>query len=121
MNIRFISKDIHAFLDYPVSLVLMSAPFILQLGESGLAAKWLSVVVGVAALILTIFTNHKLGIIRVLSYRLHVFVDALVGVVFIAAPFILGFTEIDAYYYWALGSAVAIVISLSDPDSLSAT
>ena len=120
MNVRFISKDIHAFLDYPVALVLIAAPFILELGATNPAAKWLSVTVGGAALILTIFTNHKLGIIRMLSYRFHVLVDALVGVLFLAAPFALGFTGIEAYYYWVLGAAVALVISLSDPKSLAA-
>ncbi len=119
MNVRFISKDIHAFLDYPVALVLMTVPFALELGASNPAAKWLSVTVGVAALILTIFTNHKLGIVRILSYRFHVLVDALVGATFLGAPFILGFSGIDAYYYWGLGSAVAVVITLSDPKSLA--
>ncbi len=120
MALRFITKDIHAFLDYPVAIVLMTAPFVLELGTSNPLAKWLSIVVGVAALILTIFTNHKLGIIRLLSYRFHVLVDALVGVSFLAAPFILNFSGLDAFYYWGLGAAVAVVISLSSPESISA-
>jgi hypothetical protein len=115
MGPRFITKDIHALLDYPVAFVLMGAPFLLGLGASHPAALWLGVVTGVAALILTIFTDHRLGVIRVLPYWMHVAVDALVGVTFIAAPFLLGFSGLDAWFYWANGAAVVTVVSLSKP------
>lgn len=119
MDPRFVTKEIHALLDYPVALVLMVAPFLLGLGESSPAALWLGVGTGVAALILTIFTNHKLGLVRVLPYWFHVLVDGLVGVTFVAAPFVLGFAGIDAWFYWANGAAVLTVVSLSKPASLS--
>lgn len=121
MNPRFVTKDIHALLDYPVALTLMGAPFLLGLGESEPAAKWLSVGTGVAALVLTIFTNHKLGIIQVLPYWFHVLVDGLVGVTFVIAPFVLGFKGLDAWFYWANAAAVLTVVSLSQPSSLSMT
>ncbi|RNC82116.1 MAG: hypothetical protein ED559_10140 [Phycisphaera sp.] len=119
MNPRFVTKNIHALLDYPVAFALMGAPFLLGLGESTPTAKWLSVGTGVAALILTVFTNHKLGLIRVLPYWFHVLVDGLVGVVFLIAPFVLGFKGIDAWFYWANAAAVLTVVSLSKPSSLS--
>jgi hypothetical protein len=121
MDPRFVTKDIHALLDYPVAFALMGAPFLLGLGESTPAAKWLSVGTGVAALILTIFTNHKLGLIRVLPYWFHVLVDGLVGVTFVIAPFALGFKGMDAWFYWANAAAVLTVVSLSKPGSTRAT
>ena len=72
MDPRFITKDIHALLDYPVALMLMTAPFLLGLGESHPFALWLGVGTGVAALVLTLLTDHKLGVVRVLPYMLHV-------------------------------------------------
>ena len=80
MNPRFITKDIHALLDYPVALMLITAPFLLPMGQSHPLAVWLSVAVGVAALGLTLLTNHKLGVFRVLPYRVHLAVDGMVGV-----------------------------------------
>jgi|GEM_PF-511910 len=121
MNVRFVTKDIHALLDYPVAFALMIAPFLLGLGASTPVAKWLSVGVGVAALILTIFTNHRLGLVRILPYWFHVLVDGLVGVMFVVAPFALGFTGLDAWFYWANAAAVLTVVSLSKPSSLSTT
>jgi len=41
MSYRLITKSIHAYLiDYPVALVLIAAPFVLKLGQSGPVAKF---------------------------------------------------------------------------------
>ncbi len=123
MDPRFITKDIHALLDYPVAFMLMGAPFFLGMGESHPAAKWLAVGTGVAALILTLLTDHKLGVIRILPYWFHVLVDAMVGAVFLAAPFLFSFTGIDAWFYWLNGLAVTTVVTLnkSTPEQSSST
>ena len=116
---KFVTKQIHAYLDYPVAIALIVLPFILSLGKSNLLALQLSVATGVAALILTVLTDHQTGIIKVLSYKLHLIVDFLVAVVFIIAPFVLGFEGIDAIYYWINGAAVLIVVGLHKPESSS--
>ncbi len=116
---RFITKEIHAYLDYPVALGLMAMPFILGLGASNPLAFWLSVITGVAALLLTILTDHHLGLIRVLPYKFHLLVDGLVGLTFVAAPFVLGFTGIDFGYYLALGLTVLCVVSLHKPEEMT--
>ena len=101
---RFITKTIHAWLDYPVALALTIAPL-----------------VGFAALLLTVFTDHPTGLVRVLPYRLHLAVDLAVGLLFLALPFALGFGGLDAVLYWLNGAAVVTVIALSAPrDGLAA-
>ena len=109
---KFVTKQIHAYLDYPVAFALIVLPFVLNLGESNPLALQLSVATGIAALVLTILTDHQTGLIKVLSYKLHLMVDFLVAIVFITAPFVLGFEGIDAIYYWANGAAVITVVSL---------
>ena len=123
MNIRFVTRNVHAFLDYPVAAALMGLPFILGLGQSTPVALWLSVATGVAALTLTVLTNHRTGLIRVIPYKIHVLVDAAVGATFLAAPFIFNFTGIDAWYYWLNGAAVATVVALhkTTPDDAPTT
>jgi hypothetical protein len=116
MDPRFVTKTMHAYLDYPVAASLMATPFILGLGQSNPLALWLSVVTGVAALVLTLLTDHKTGVYRVLPYSLHLAVDRLVGVTFLIAPLALGFTGLDAWYYWANAGAVLIVTSLHKPE-----
>lgn len=117
MNPRFITKTMHAYLDYPVAAALIGLPFVLGLGSSNPLALWLSVGTGIAALLLTILTDHKTGIIRVLPYSFHLAVDALVGVVFVIAPYLFGFSGVDAAFYWINAAAVLTVVSLHQPDA----
>ena len=115
---RFVTRKIHSLLDYPVALSLIATPFILNLGATNPAARWLSVATGVAAFILTLLTDHETGVIRMLPYWFHVLVDRLVGVTFVVAPLVLGFSGLDAAYYWANAAAVLTVTwLLAAPES----
>jgi hypothetical protein len=121
MSFRFITKSIHAYLiDYPVAIALMAAPFALELGQSSPVALWLSVVTGVAALLLAALTDHPTGIVRVIPYWLHLWVDRAVGVVFIIAPFAFQFSGPDAWYYWVLAAAVLLTTSVLNAPEVSA-
>jgi hypothetical protein len=121
MSFRFITKSIHAYLiDYPVAIALMAAPFALELGQSSPVALWLSVVTGVAALLLAALTDHPTGLVRVIPYWLHLWVDRAVGVVFIIAPFAFQFTGLDAWYYWVLAAAVLLTTSVLNAPEVSA-
>ena len=113
---RFITRTIHAYLDYPVALALTGLPFLLGLGTSHPLALWLSVATGVAAFVLTLLTDHHLGVFRVLPYRFHLTVDFAVGLAFVLAPVALGFTGLDAAFYWINGAAVLVVVSMNKPE-----
>lgn len=114
---RFVTKTMHARLDYPVALALIGLPFLLGLGASNPLALAISPVVGVAAFLLTVFTDHPLGLVRVLPYKLHLAVDLAVGLLFLVLPFALGFEGFDAAYYWVNGAAVVTVVGLSKPET----
>ncbi|MEO9650337.1 MAG: hypothetical protein ABJ360_04490 [Roseobacter sp.] len=113
---RFITKSIHAYLDYPVAIGLIAMPFLFGLGEVNMLAFWLSVVTGIAAFFLTVLTDHHLGLLRILPYRLHLAVDGIVGIVFVIAPLLLGFSGIEFWYYMALGVTVLVVVGLHKPE-----
>ena len=118
MKIRFVTKDMHAFLDYPVAVSLMAAPFLLNLGSSFPMAKWLAFGTGIAAFILTLLTDHKLGVFRILPYSVHLAVDFLVAITFLLAPMVLGFSGLDACYYWINAAAVLFVVGLHNPETM---
>ena len=117
---KFVTKRIHAFLDYPVALALIGLPFLLGLGSSNPLALYLSVATGVAAFILTVLTDHHLGLFKVIPYSWHLAVDFAVALVFILAPIIFSFEGIDALYYWINGAAVLVVVSLHKPELTNA-
>jgi len=113
MSFRFITRSIHAYLiDYPIAIVLIAMPFVLNLGQSGPLAMWLSVVVGVAALLLAALTDHPTGLVHIIPYWLHLWVDRAVAVVFVIAPFAYKFAGLDAWYYWVLAAAVLLTTSV---------
>ena len=115
MSFRFITKSIHAYLiDYPAAIVLIAAPFVLNLGQSEPLAMWLSVVVGVAALLLAAATDHPTGLVRIIPYWPHLRLDRTLGVVFVILPFALKFDWLDASYYWILAAAVLLTTSIFD-------
>ena len=109
---RFVTRTVHAYLDYPVAISLMVLPFVFGLGAGNPLAKWLAVATGATAFVLTLLTDHELGVFKVVPYWLHVAIDRVVGVTFIAAPFVLGFTGLDAAYYWVNGATVLLVTLL---------
>ncbi|MDA8586416.1 hypothetical protein N9L47_09130 [Rhodobacteraceae bacterium] len=117
---RFMNKTLHSYLDYPVALGLIAMPFLLGVGTGNPIALWLSVVTGVAALTLTVFTNHQFGLVKLIPYKLHLSVDFMVGVAFVAAPFVLGFAGLDAAYYWVLGATVLLVVALDNTTNVAA-
>ncbi len=118
---RFITRNLHAYLDYPVAVSLMVLPFALKLGSSNPLAFWLAVGTGVAAFVLALLTDHNLGVFRILPYWFHLAVDGLVGIAFLAAPTLFGFSVLDASYYWANGAAVMLVIGLHKPEAVGLT
>ena len=120
MSIRFVTRTIHAWLDYPVAASLVATPFIIGLGQANPLALWVSVATGAAAFVLTALTDHETGLIRVLPFALHLTIDRLVGVVFAIVPFVFGFSGLDAWYYWANAAAVLLVTTvLNAPEPAS--
>ena len=58
MKLRFVTRQVHAYIDYPVAICLMAMSIALGLGVSNPLAKWLSIATGVAAFVLTVLTDH---------------------------------------------------------------
>jgi hypothetical protein len=118
---RFITRSIHTYLiDYPVTVVLMVAPFLLKLGKSSPVGLWLSVVTRVTALLLQALTDHPTGLVRVIGYWLHLWVDRALGVVSITAPSAFHFTGPYSRYYWVLAAAVLLRTSVLNAPEVSA-
>jgi len=114
---KFVTQKLHAYIDYPVALALIILPFILGLGSSHVMALYASVATGIAALLLTAITDHETGIVKLISYKLHLTVDFLVAVTFLILPFVFGFKGIDLFYYIANGIAVLTVVGLHKGDA----
>lgn len=115
-GVRFITPNQHGVLDFIVAAVLIVAPFLLGLGGSSSLAVWLSVATGVAVIMLSLLTDYRYGLLRIIPFKGHLLADALVGLAFVIIPFLAGFEGRDAIFYWVIGVGVLAVVALGRTD-----
>ena len=115
---HFVTRRLHALIDYPVALGLIAAPFVLGIGMDNAIAFTLSIATGIAALLLTAMTDHETGLLPVLSYRAHLAIDGLVGASFIMAPVVFGFSGLALAYYLTVGVTVLGVVAMHKDDDV---
>lgn len=113
MKLRFISPTLHGVIDYTAAVALISSPFLLQLGESNPMAKWLSIITGVAVIVVSLNTIYRFGVFATIPFEGHLAIDLLAATTFVIAPFAFGFSGIDFYYYIANAAVVYLAVALS--------
>ena len=116
MKLRFISPTLHGFADYSAGISLIVMPQILQLGTSSPVAYWLSVITGLAVLLVSSLTNYKLGLVRKIPFQGHLAIDLIVALAFVVSTLIFGFSGIDSFYYIFNAVVVFTVVALSEND-----
>jgi hypothetical protein len=82
---------VHGLLDYAFAALLIAAPFLLTFDED--AATALSIVMGVAVLLLGAFTAWTTGIVKSIPVVAHAMLDYALAALLIAMPFLLGFSD----------------------------
>ena len=55
--------------DYLAAVELLIIPFVLRLGTSAPLAKWLAVDTGLAVILVSLLTDYKLGLVRIIPFR----------------------------------------------------
>lgn len=105
---RFIPTKVHGFIDYPLGLFLIAAPWLFGFVDQSDAAMWISVLAGIAVLLMSMLTDYELGVMRMLPMKLHNAVDVLVGAFFVIAPWLFGFADTGANAW-----LVFVVVGLS--------
>ncbi len=116
MKFRFISPTLHGVADYSAGFGLILAPFILGLGKTNVAALWISVITGLAVIVVSLLTDYKLGAFRKIPFQGHLAIDLVVAITFMILPFALGFVGIEANYYLFNAAVVFTVVALSEND-----
>jgi ammonia channel protein AmtB len=89
---RFIPTRFHGTLDYVVGLLLIASPWLLGFDEIE-AATWTAVIAGVVVLMQAAITDFEVGLIRKMPMGTHLMMDALLGILLAASPWLFGFAE----------------------------
>ena len=85
-----VSLSLHVLIEYGVAVLMIVAPFLFSFDAT--AAELASVLVGAGILVLAVLTDAPTGIARSLPVASHVVLDYVLGLFFIVAPFVLGFS-----------------------------
>jgi hypothetical protein len=84
---------VHGVIEYAAGVLFIAAPFLF--GFDSDAARAVSIVLGVALLVVAAATEGPTGLANVIPTRLHVVIDFGLAALLIAAPFLFSFTEDD--------------------------
>ena len=115
-TLRFLTPTLHGALDYAAAAALIVLPFLL--GFDGLAL-WLSVIGGVGLIGYSLLTDYTFSAVSLISFKAHLVLDLAAAAVFIAAPFVFGWTGLVLGYYLVMAAGVIAVVVLTNPDSQS--
>ncbi len=115
-TLRFLTPTLHGALDYAAAAALIVLPFLL--GFDGLAL-WLSVIGGVGLIGYSLLTDYTFSAVSLISFKAQLVLDLAAAAVFIAAPFVFGWTGLVLGYYLVMAAGVIAVVVLTNPDSQS--
>lgn len=116
---RFIGNQVHGVIDYALALALIVLPFVLGFQAVSPIGHWLSVGAGAGLFVYSLLTGYSLSLQKLIPYGAHLVLDFAAGLVFLAAPFLFGFTGLVQTYYLVVGAAVVVVVLLSNPKDAS--
>jgi len=112
-----INPLIHGYLDYVTVAVFLLAPSLL--GLSGLAGM-LAYALAVIHLAMTLATDFPLGVVKLVPFRMHGWVERVVGPALLLAPFLVGFEGAARAFYFLLGATIIVVGLLTDYEATAA-
>lgn len=113
MKLRFLSPSNHGIVDYLAAVALITSPFILQLGDSNLMARWISVITGFVVIIVSLATRYRYGAFKLIPFGGHLTLDLLVATVFMLIPSLFKLEGLDAGYYYANAVVVYLVVAVT--------
>jgi hypothetical protein len=86
-----IPQAVQGLLEYLAGIAFIAAPFVLDFTGNGIATA-AAVVVGIVFLVLAATSQGPTGLVKQLSPPVHALLDAVLAILLVAAPFVLGFS-----------------------------
>jgi hypothetical protein len=89
---RFISRKVHAVLDYITGVLLIASPWLFNFADIA-AAKWVAIIVGIVILGMALLTDYEGGLRKIISMRGHLMMDIIAGILLAVSPWLFNFSE----------------------------
>lgn len=115
---KIISTKTHGVLDYLVGAILIILPWVLDFADGGIQ-MWIPIILGVSAFIYSIVTEYELGIYKIISFRTHLIIDTLSGILLAGSPWLFGFAHNVYIQHLVFGLLELTVVTFSKTDPSS--
>jgi len=105
-----LSRKAHGILDYVTVLVLAISPRLLNMSSAAAAFTY-----GLAGvhLLLTLLTNFELGVVRLVSFRIHGIIEFCVSILLIVVAYwFRTHNDLLSFYYYFVFSIVLFIVWL---------
>ncbi len=110
MYMKLISPSFHGVLDYATVLIFLAAPSLLSFGE---VPRLIAYALAGGHLLISLATAMPLGLLRLIPFPIHGWMERIIGPALIALPFLVGFSgDTMALYFFAGYGAIIIVVAL---------
>jgi hypothetical protein len=73
------------------------------------------VAAGILLIAYSLITDYGMSIVKWIPFNVHLILDAIAGIAFIAAPFLFGFDGLIRWFYLVNGAIVLLLVSVSNP------
>jgi drug/metabolite transporter (DMT)-like permease len=104
---------IHGMLDYLLGTLLIASPWLFGFADNE-AARWVPVALGAAVLLYSAFTDYELGVVKKVQMPVHLFLDALGGVLLAVSPWMLGFDDRVWMPHVVLGAVGVVTAAITN-------
>ncbi len=110
---KVISPRMHGYLDFLTVIIFLLAPTLLGLSQ---LPAMLAYSLAAVHLMVTLASDFPFGIVKLIPFTIHGWIERLVGPSLIALPFILGFADEETArnFYIAMGVVIIGVGILTD-------
>lgn len=112
-----ISRRAHGVLDYLVGIFLIATPRLFGFAHRG-PESLVPVLLGLATLAYSLFTQYEFGVFRLLPFRVHLKLDVLGGILMVIAPWVFNFAQRVWPPHFLIGVgqiAIAVLTRATEP------
>jgi hypothetical protein len=111
-----IPLKIHNVLDYIIGALLIVTPWLFGFGQIP-AARSLFLIAGIGLVAYSLLTKYDYSIAKVIPLGVHMILDALIGIVTILAPVMLGYRDLltggqyAVHVIWGIGAVGLVALT----------
>lgn len=108
----------HGYWDYFTAFFFLIAPLLFPLSENGSSFSYF---LGTLHLVMTIFTNFPLGLVKIIPFKFHEYVELVISLLLLIVPWLLVtvFSGLDKIFYMICGAVIFAVWFISYEDTVS--